>query len=45
MRILFKTSYLDDVRLLQHGGYTFWYGVLVASLVAAPTVLGEFLRG
>jgi branched-chain amino acid transport system permease protein len=45
MRILFKTSYLDDVRLLQHSGYTFWYGVLVASLVAAPTVLSEFYVG
>jgi branched-chain amino acid transport system permease protein len=45
MRILFKTSYLDDVRLLKHSGYTFWYGVLVASLVLAPTVLAEFYVG
>ena len=45
MRILFKTSYLDDIRLMQHGGYTFWYGVLVASLVAAPTGLAEFYVG
>ena len=31
LRILFKTSYLDDIRLLKHGGYSFWYGVLVVA--------------
>ena len=36
MRILFKTSYLDDIRLFQHNGQRFWYGLLVASLVLAP---------
>ena len=45
MRILFKTSYLDDIRLLRHSGYTFWYGVLVACLVVAPVVLAEFYVG
>jgi branched-chain amino acid transport system permease protein len=45
MRILFKTSYLDDIRLFQHGGQVFWYGVLVACLVAAPLALGDFYVG
>ena len=45
MRILFKTSYLDDIRLFRHGGTRFWYGVLIACLVAAPAALGEFYLG
>src|SRR5581483_6877042 len=43
--ILFKTSYLDDIRLFRHGGTRFWYGVLIACLVAAPAALGEFYLG
>ncbi len=45
MRILFKTSYLDDIRLLKHRGYSFWYGVLVVALVVAPALLAEFYVG
>ena len=45
MRILFKTSYLDDIRLLKHSGYSFWYGVLVVALVVAPALLAEFYVG
>lgn len=45
MRILFKTSYLDDIRLFRHGGYLFWYGLLAACLLAAPLVLREFYVG
>ena len=45
MRILFKTSYLDDVRLFQHSGQVFWYGLLVASLLVAPLVLADFYVG
>ena len=26
MRFLFKTSYLQDIRLAKHGGHAFWYG-------------------
>src|SRR5262249_35707105 len=37
--------YLDDIRLFPHSGYTFWYGMLVAALVAAPAVLAEFYVG
>ena len=45
MRILFKTSYLDDIRLFKHSGQVFWYGVLAACLLAAPLVLREFYVG
>jgi branched-chain amino acid transport system permease protein len=42
MRFLFKTDYAQDIRLAQHGGQVFWYGLLMAALVAAP-VLPEYL--
>ena len=45
MRILFKTSYLDDIRLFQHSGYVVWYGILGACLLLAPLVLREFYVG
>ena len=45
MRILFKTSYLDDIRLFQHSGQVFWYGLLGACLLLAPLVLGDFYVG
>ena len=33
MRFLFKTTYLQDIRLVKHGGQAFWYGLLVVALV------------
>jgi branched-chain amino acid transport system permease protein len=45
VRILFKTSYLDDIRLFQHEGQVLWYGVLAAALLAAPVVLAPFYVG
>jgi len=42
MRFLFKTSYLQDVRLVRHGGQAFWYGLLVLALLAAPWALPEY---
>ena len=42
MRFDFKTSHEQDVRLFRHGGQTFWYGLLVAGLVAAPAVVSEY---
>jgi len=35
MRFLFKTTYLQDIRLVKHGGQAFWYGLLVLALVAS----------
>jgi branched-chain amino acid transport system permease protein len=45
VRILFKTSYLDDIRLFQHSGQTFWYGLLGLAVLAAPLLLPVFYVG
>ena len=42
MRFIFKTSYDQDIRLAKHGGHVFWYGLLLALLVAAPWWLPEY---
>ncbi len=36
MRFLFKTSYDQDIRLFEHSGQVFWYGLLMLALVSAP---------
>ena len=41
MRFIFKTDYDQDIRLIKHGGQTFWYAVLGLALVAAPWVLSN----
>jgi branched-chain amino acid transport system permease protein len=43
MRFLFKTDYAQDLRLFKHGGQVFWYGLLMALLLAAPYAIGEYL--
>jgi len=45
VRILFKTSYLDDIRLFQHEGQVLWYGALAVCLLVAPLVLADFYVG
>jgi branched-chain amino acid transport system permease protein len=45
VRILFKTSYLDDIRLFQHGGQVFWYSLLGLAVLAAPWLLPIFYVG
>ena len=42
MRYLFKTSYLQDIRLAKHGGHVFWYSALLLALAAAPWVVPEY---
>ena len=42
MRFLFKTSYVQDIRLVKHGGQAFWYGLLLAFMAVAPWVLPEY---
>lgn len=42
MRFLFKTSYVQDIRLVRHGGQAFWYGALVLGLLVAPWALPEY---
>jgi branched-chain amino acid transport system permease protein len=45
VRILFKTSYLDDIRLFQHGGEVFWYSLLGLAVLAGPWLLPVFYVG
>src|SRR6186713_3755019 len=42
MRFLFKTSYLQDIRLAKHGGHVFWYGLLMLAMLAAPWIVSEY---
>ena len=42
MRFIFKTDYAQDIRLAQHGGQVFWYGLLVLMLLAAPWLVPEY---
>ena len=42
MRFIFKTDYVQDIKLAKHGGHVFWYGALMALLVAAPWLFAEY---
>ncbi len=42
MRFIFKTDYVQDIRLVKHGGQMFWYGTLLLLLIAAPWVIPEY---
>ncbi len=42
MRFIFKTDYGQDIDLAKHGGHVFWYGLLLALLVAAPWLFAEY---
>jgi branched-chain amino acid transport system permease protein len=42
MRFIYKTTYDQDINLVQHGGHAFWYGLLVLGLLLAPRLLGEY---
>jgi branched-chain amino acid transport system permease protein len=42
MRFLFKTHYLQDIRLFQHEGEVFCYALLAVLLIAAPWLLGGY---
>lgn len=43
MRFIFKTDYAQDLRLFQHGGQRFWYGLLGLALLAAPWWASEYV--
>jgi branched-chain amino acid transport system permease protein len=43
MRFIFKTSYAQDIRLFQHGGQMFWYGLLALLLLAAPWLVSGYV--
>ena len=42
MRFLFKTQYDQDIRLVKHGGQTFWYALLALALLIAPWSVGDY---
>jgi branched-chain amino acid transport system permease protein len=42
MRFIFKTRYEQDIALLRHGGQAFWYGLLLALMLAAPLWAGDY---
>jgi branched-chain amino acid transport system permease protein len=43
MRFVFKTDYAQDIRLFQHGGQIFWYGLLGVLLLAAPYLVSGYV--
>ncbi len=45
MRNIFKTSYVQDIRLFEHGGHVFWYALLLIGVFAAPLAVSEFFVG
>ncbi len=44
MRFIFKTDYEQDIKLLQHGGHWWSYGLLFAALAAAPYLIDSYLQ-
>lgn len=42
MRFIFKKSYDQDIRLVQHSGHVFWYGLLLVCLLLAPLALPAY---
>src|SRR5436853_7490329 len=43
MRFIFKTDYAQDIRLFQHGGQVFWYGLLLLLLLLAPFLVSGYV--
>ncbi|MEZ5810312.1 MAG: branched-chain amino acid ABC transporter permease [Rhizobiaceae bacterium] len=45
MRVLFKTSYEQDIRVFKHGHQAFWYLLLLAITLMLPFLIDSFLLG
>ena len=45
MRILFKTSYNDDINLFRHDHHGFWYALLFVILLALPFLISDYMVG
>ncbi len=43
MRFIFKTDYLQDIRLFKHCGQWFWYGLLSLLLLIAPWMTSNYV--
>jgi branched-chain amino acid transport system permease protein len=42
MRFIFKTDYMQDIRLAKHGGQVFWYSLLMVGMLLAPWIVTEY---
>src|SRR5688572_19269087 len=45
VRNIFRTSYVQDIRLFEHAGHYFWYGLLLIGVFAAPMLIPQFFVG
>ncbi|MGK0258300.1 MAG: branched-chain amino acid transport system permease protein [Candidatus Azotimanducaceae bacterium] len=45
MRFIRKTSYFQDIKLIEHRGQVIWYGLLLAVMFTGPLWLDRFLLG
>lgn len=45
MRFVLKTRYEQDIKLFEHNGQRFWYGLLLLSVLLAPLMLDTFYLG
>ncbi|MDA0791135.1 MAG: branched-chain amino acid ABC transporter permease [Proteobacteria bacterium] len=45
MRFVRKTSYDHDIRLFRHQGQMFWFGLLLAAVLALPLAIDGFYLG
>lgn len=45
MRILFKTSYDDDINLFKHNHHRFWYVLLFVVLLCLPFLISDYMVG
>ena len=45
MRFVRKTHYFQDIQLVPHSGYLFWYSLLLIAVVSGPLWLDRFLLG
>lgn len=45
MRILFKTSYDDDIQLFKHGYHRFWYILLGVVMMVLPFIISDYMIG
>lgn len=45
MRFVRKTDYFQDIQLVPHGGYLFWYSLLLIIAFSGPLWLDKFFMG
>ena len=45
MRFVRKTNYFQDIQLVPHRGYLFWYSLLLLAVLSGPFWLDRFLMG